>query len=193
MSKNRYHHGNLRAALLSAAAEQIAEEGADAVSLRALARRCGVSHAAPTHHFGDRTGLFTALAAQGFELLADALSAAGGEPVDAGLAYIRSALDRPGHFDVMFRHDLLDDADPRLRAARERAGVPLGELVARETGHPDVHDRAARLAAWSIAHGFAALWREGAFTDSGTDAESVERLARTVLSSVRFVPCRHDG
>lgn len=185
--KDRYHHGDLRNALLTAAADQIAEDGVDAVSMRALARRCGVSHAAPTHHFGDRPGLFTALAAQGFDLLADDLSQAGPELVEVGLAYIRSALIRPGHFDVMFRHDLLNEADPALLAARERASVQLAASLTRHSADPaEPARRPSRLAAWSIAHGFASLWREGAFGTSSTDAAAAEHLARSVLASVRF-------
>src|SRR4051794_10810015 len=76
-----YHHGDLRRALLDTALEAITEQGPAAVSLRDVARRAGVSHAAPTHHFRDKAGLLTALAAEGWTLLADALSsaAAGGE------------------------------------------------------------------------------------------------------------------
>jgi AcrR family transcriptional regulator len=72
MSRLTYHHGDLRAAMLTEAARLVAERGVDRVSLRELAREAGVSHAAPAHHFTDRRGLFTALAAQGFELLAAA-------------------------------------------------------------------------------------------------------------------------
>ena len=72
MSRQTYHHGDLRAAILTEAARLVAERGADGVSLRELAREAGVSHAAPAHHFTDRRGLFTALAAQGFGLLATA-------------------------------------------------------------------------------------------------------------------------
>lgn len=78
MAKAPYHHGDLRRAVMAAAATLIAEEGVEAVSLREVARRTGVSHAAPAHHFGDERGLFTAIAAEGHDLLADAL--AGGPP-----------------------------------------------------------------------------------------------------------------
>ncbi|SIM02784.1 Putative TetR-family transcriptional regulator [Mycobacteroides abscessus subsp. abscessus] len=60
-----YHHGDLRAAILTSAADMVARRGATELSLRELAREAGVSHAAPAHHFGDRRGLFTALAADG--------------------------------------------------------------------------------------------------------------------------------
>ena len=73
MDRPNYHHGDLRTVILSEAAHLVAERGADRMSLRELARDAGVSHAAPAHHFVDRRGLFTALAAQGFQLLAQAL------------------------------------------------------------------------------------------------------------------------
>lgn len=188
MAKDRYHHGDLRAALLSAAAEQIAQDGADALSMRALARRCGVSHAAPMHHFVDRPGLFTALATQGYQLLAADLSLAGPGLVDVGLAYVRSALTRPGHFDVMFRHDLLDLSQPDLLAARKLAGARLAEAIDRHLAEPGDREsrRPDRLAAWSVVHGFASLWREGAFGGGSGDVAEAERLARRVLSSVQF-------
>ena len=76
--KRPYHHGNLRAVLLEAALAEIAERGPQALSLRELARRAGVSHAAPAHHFGDKPGLLTAIAAEGFRRLAVVLGEAGG-------------------------------------------------------------------------------------------------------------------
>ncbi|PRC56217.1 TetR family transcriptional regulator, partial [Mycobacterium sp. ITM-2017-0098] len=80
----------------------VAERGADGVSLRELARAAGVSHAAPAHHFTDRRGLFTALAAQGWRMLAVALADARPEFSDAALAYVRFAVENPGHYEVMF-------------------------------------------------------------------------------------------
>src|SRR6201997_5846248 len=103
-----YHHGDLRAAILAEAASLVAERGPDRVSLRELAREAGVSHAAPAHHFTDRRGLFTALAAQGFELLAVALADARPRFLDAALAYVRFAIEHPGHYRVMFDKSLVD-------------------------------------------------------------------------------------
>ena len=74
MSRDSYHHGDLKAVILAQAATLVAERGADGISLRELAREAGVSHAAPAHHFTDRRGLFTALATEGLRLLAEALT-----------------------------------------------------------------------------------------------------------------------
>jgi AcrR family transcriptional regulator len=163
MAKVGYHHGSLRAAVLTAAADQIAAEGVDAVSLRGLARRAGVSHAAPAHHFGDRRGLLTALAAEGFGGLADELAGAGSDFREVGVAYVRFAVNHRGHFAVMFRRDLLDLDDPDLAAARDRAGDALRTGVAALPAHRR-GDRPydAQLAAWALVHGFATLWLDGA-------------------------------
>src|SRR4051812_41539334 len=133
-----YHHGDLRRTLLTAAAEAIAESGPAALSLRDLARRAGVSHAAPTHHFGDKAGLLTALAAEGYNRLADELTeewAASQSFLEQGVAYVRFAIKHRAHFEVMFRPDLYHVNDPALVAARGRAD---GALYAGVAGAPAV-------------------------------------------------------
>src|SRR6478736_10491603 len=103
MSSDRtYHHGDLRRAVLTAALDVIRTEGPGALSLRDLARRAGVSHAAPAHHFKDRTGLLTAIAAEGYALFADALADAP-DLRERGVAYVRFAATHPAHFQVMFQ------------------------------------------------------------------------------------------
>src|SRR5947207_11340311 len=104
-----YHHGDLRRALMAAAIEAIGEHGPAAVSLRDLARRANVSHAAPAHHFKDKAGLLTAIAVDGYDMLGDALRADAGQAgplLDVGASYVRFALEHPAHFEVMFRPDL---------------------------------------------------------------------------------------
>lgn len=144
--------------MTTAAATAVAERGAAGLSLRELARLAGVSHAAPAHHFGDKAGVLTAVATEGFTLLAAALAEAGDDLLAAGLAYVRFAVDHPGHFAVMFDRSLLHADDAGLRAAEQAAASALARLA------PDAD--AAR-AAWSVAHGFASLWLSGAI--SGPD------------------------
>lgn len=161
-----YHHGDLRRAVLDAAIEVISTAGPAAVSLRDLARRAGVSHAAPAHHFRDKAGLLTAIAVEGNELLAAALS---GPPTDEapglkelGVRYVRFALDHPAHFEVMYRPDLYHSDAVELVAARRRAADLLRRAVGglgADAGGGDTD--LAVLAAWSLAHGFATLWRGG--------------------------------
>src|SRR3954452_9304586 len=128
MAKPTYHHGDLRRTLLAAAAEVIEEQGPTALSLRDLARRAGVSHAAPTHHFGDKAGLLTALATDGYDLLAAELTkewAASHSFLEQGVAYVRFAIEHRAHFEVMFRPDLYHAGEPALATARDRARQAL--------------------------------------------------------------------
>lgn len=191
VTKSGYHHGDLRETLLRAAAEQIAAEGIDTVSLRALAQRAGVSHAAPAHHFGNRQGLLTALAIRGFELLAGELHTARDDFREMAVAYIGFARRYPGHFDVMFRHDLLRADDPELIAARTRSGMELRSGVA-QLGVADAARPATELAAWSLVHGFASLWREGALTETDLGGADPEQLARHMVATVVFSGAKQE-
>jgi AcrR family transcriptional regulator len=177
-SRDTYHHGDLKAAILAQAAVLVAERGADGLSLRELARAAGVSHAAPAHHFTDRRGLFTALATEGFGMLADALKAARPDFLDAALGYVRFALDHPGHYEVMFDKSLYDAADPDLVAAETAAGT---ELAAGVGTLDDVRAKddpqAAALAAWSLVHGFSLLWLNNAIDNEADPMATVRRVA----------------
>ncbi|MFB7476100.1 TetR/AcrR family transcriptional regulator [Kitasatospora sp. NPDC056184] len=179
-----YHHGNLRRAVLDAALAAIEESGPSGWSLRELARRAGVSHAAPAHHFGDKAGVLTAVAAEGFEQFADALERAAGDPYGSGVAYVRFAVDHRAYFEVMFRPELYRAEDPELAASRERAGAVLaasGRKLSRGAGTGE--ERATTIAAWSLAHGFASLWLNGALPESRGEGD-VEELAKEVLRVV---------
>jgi AcrR family transcriptional regulator len=183
MSRPTYHHGDLRAAILTEAARLVSERGPDRVSLRELAREAGVSHAAPAHHFTDRRGLFTALAAQGFELLAAAVAESRPRFLDAALAYVRFAIEHPGHYRVMFDKSLVDPSNRDLADAQAAAGAELSRGVA---SLPDQHAKAdpagAELAAWSLVHGFSMLWLNDAVnarikaTDPTTTAERIATM-----------------
>lgn len=123
-----YHHGDLPNTLRRAAAEVIVERGLGNFSLREVARRAGVSHTAPAHHFGDMQGLLTSLATEGFTLLADEMEAAL-EGLDdqverlvaIGQVYVGFAERHPAHFDVMFRQDIVDPDDEAHMLAGLRA------------------------------------------------------------------------
>ncbi|MGW1883283.1 TetR/AcrR family transcriptional regulator [Streptomyces sp. NPDC001970] len=157
-TERTYHHGDLRRAVLTAALDVIASEGPSALSLRDLARRAGVSHAAPAHHFKDRAGLLTAIAAEGHALLAATLIEAS-DLRDLGVRYVRFALAHPAHFQVMFRPELLRADDPELVAARRRTRDLLRTAVAARAGGGARADDGGTgfMAAWSLAHGFATL------------------------------------
>lgn len=166
-----YHHGDLRRAALAATVDAIKEDGGTAaLSMREVARRLGVSHAAFNHHFGDKSGLLTALAAEGYALLADALSAADGGLIEAGAGYVRFAAEHAAHFEVMFHPALYNADDPQLIAAQERAGQALTAALSASA------TVTTELAARSIIHGFANLWLIGALpAELGDDAGNAVR------------------
>jgi len=138
-----------------------------------------VSHAAPAHHFTDRRGLFTALATQGFRLLADALIEARGDFADAALAYVRFAIEHPGHYQVMFNKSLLDASDAELAAAEAASGAELSHGVATLRDHNAKADPAgAQLAAWSLVHGFSMLWLNGAVNAQVREMDPMDTVMR---------------
>jgi AcrR family transcriptional regulator len=174
-----YHHGDLRAVILAEAAHLVAERGAERISLRELARSAGVSHAAPAHHFTDRRGLFTALATQGFRMLAEALVGARGQFADAAVAYARFAIGHPGHYQVMFNKSLIDGSDADLAAAEAAAGAELSRGVATLRDPNARADPAgAQLAAWSLVHGFSTLWLNDAVNAQVREADPMDTVMR---------------
>lgn len=190
-AENRYHHGDLPAALLAAVDEIVRDADVSAVSLREAARRAGVSHAAPAHHFGDKAGLLTAFAAQGFAALqgclvaaGEAAAAAGRPPLFAmGVAYVRFAVEHPGHFAVMFRTELLHADEPGYRSACQDAFAVLMGAVGSARSDLDADDPQVLLAAagaWSIVHGFATLWLDGSMPEA-VSGQSPDAAAGGVL------------
>lgn len=204
-AQGQHFAGDLRRALLDAAAAAIAERGVEAPTLRDIARRAGVSHAAPAHHFGDKAGLLTALATEGFLLLADELrrarehlAASAGtsgpaDPVDVlaslGCAYVAFADAHPGHFELMFRPSLFDLTDAEFLAAGDAAHAQLVEGVdaARATGWGRQAARADLVAyAWAHVHGLSSLRIQGALSRYHPDDSMafVRRLTRLFVASL---------
>lgn len=156
-----YHHGALRAALLVAGEAELAERGVEGFSLRSVAKRAGVSHAAPAHHFGDVGGLLTALAAEGFRQFQAMLEAeeagaadARDRAIRAGFGYMRFATSRPALFKLIFAAEKPDFTDADLGAAAETAYRHLVALVEALGGGP-----ADVAALWAMSHGLADLAR----------------------------------
>ena len=176
-----YHHGDLRPALLRAAVEAIGQAGPAAMSLREVARRAGVSHAAAAYHFGDKAGLLTAVAAQGYCMLTEELREArdaGRGFLEVGVAYVRFAVRHRAHFEVMYRAVLYRPDDAEVLQARAAAAVPLYG-----TDRPDAGRLAAGAAAWSLVHGLATLWLNGNLPEGlGNDPEEITRLVAPYLS-----------
>jgi AcrR family transcriptional regulator len=165
--KPRYHHGDLRGALMRAAEQELLERGIEAFSLRSVAKRAGVSHAAPAHHFGDAKGLLTALTAEGFRRFlamqhareAAAAPDARSQILAAGLGYIDFALGSPALYRLMFSSKRPDFQSEELDLAARAAYRHLVDQVAavggdvRQDGVPSVDVAAA----WVAAHGLADL------------------------------------
>ena len=173
-----YHHGGLREALLEAAESVLLEHGVEGFTLRECARRAGVSHGAPAHHFGDARGLLSEFSALSFERL-DALMRAyrqSSEPdayaqfAATGLAYVDFALANRARFQLMFRSDRLDYRNERLSAAGAGVYAQLVETVTamRPERARGKLPREHIALAWSIAHGVATL-----MLDNRTFAELV--------------------
>jgi AcrR family transcriptional regulator len=192
----QYHHGSLRQELLNQAERLLAEQGVDAFSLRELARRVGVSPAAPSHHFGDTTGLLVELAILGFEELTRYLDTwediGGADPAQRllcqGEGYVRFALAYPARFKLMFRKEKLGEAaDPaheRLQASGAAAFGRLRACVQRCRPESDEAElMIAALRAWSAVHGFAHLVLDGQLARLAPDAD-VETICRHHLIPV---------
>lgn len=172
--RGAYHHGALREALIDASETLLAERGVEGFSLREVARRSGVSPAAPAHHFGDATGLLTAVATLAFDGLTAALQAGNArgktDPIarlrEQGVGYVSFALRYPGRFGLMFRADIARDATLEARAQASFAVLESGVRalygVAEATSLDPVQWNAL-LSLWSVVHGFAHLALAGKF------------------------------
>ena len=189
MSRSAYHHGDLRRALFDALAAAVLEDGPGGISLRDLARRAGVSHAAPAHHFGDKRGLLTAFAVEGYDLLDQALAQAtassGGDFTEVGVAYMRFAIEHQAHFEVMFRPDLLRRDDPKLLDASRRSSAHLRAPATKGTAARRAGDaEAAMIGAWSLMHGLATLWLDGNIPSEYGPPEALARRVGRALEGV---------
>jgi AcrR family transcriptional regulator len=203
-----YHHGDLHDALLAAAERVLERDGLPGLTLRAVAREAGVSHAAPTHHFGDLTGLLSELAAIGFRRFNEAMVAARNNethPLMKGLAnakaYVAYAQASPGMFSLMFRNERIDMTRPSLHEAASASfeglaraiGAGRNEKLTGEALEALSLDQAAAIArAWSLVHGFASLLLDGRLKDilhrlpEGTGVDQL--LHAMLLSTVARPP-----
>ena len=194
---DRYHHGNLRAALLVAAEAELAENGIEHFSLRSVAKRAKVSHAAPAHHFTDSRGLLTALAAVGCRRLHAAQIEAMEEADESddvallaasGLGYVRFALANPALFRLIFSSGRPDHEDPELSETVETSYNMVVDLVEKASGdRARTTEQAERniAATWAMAHGLSDLLVSGklksliAMPVEDREAAIIDLMART--------------
>ncbi len=159
-SASPYHHGDLRRALIDAAVVALNEGGVQSIGLRDVARRVGVSPAAPYRHFENRAALLAAVAAEGFEAFRheQELAREGLAPDDQlaamAHAYVRFALANPQLFRLMFSAGLEMSHHPKLRAAADAAYAPLARAAARED---NIAPEEVAVAAWAFVHGLSML------------------------------------
>lgn len=161
---DRYHHGDLRNALLDAAERRMAAD--EEPSLRELARHVGVSPGSVYHHFADKDALLGALAIRGFERLLAAQQAAMTAPTPEDRlaamadAYLGFAESDPTTYRLMMRKDLGQAVDSPIGAAADATLAILVEAVAAVLGRED-DARVHALELWATAHGLASLWDSG--------------------------------
>ncbi|MGE0622323.1 MAG: TetR/AcrR family transcriptional regulator [Pseudomonadales bacterium] len=198
--KSGYHHGDLREALLAAAEELLAEEGMPGLTLRACARRAGVSHAAPKHHFADVSELLSEVAARGFHQLTAALEAGRAEAADdpeariiaVFHAYVSFARRYPDHFRLMFRWDNMKSDNAVLLDAAARTFAEMTSSVTAQRGDADVTAETLQqrirdpdlnddvVFAWSQIHGYVQLLLEGQF-DGFAESEGMDAFVRRTV------------
>jgi AcrR family transcriptional regulator len=176
----------VREGLLAAARVELVEHGSAAISLRAVARRADLSHASPKYHFGDRSGLLTALATEGFDALADRLSRVHESDPQQQLAalgrvYIDFGLSNRALFELMFTPNELHADDADLLAAQRQAIGALTAAVSRPSG-TDTPSETPKLAliSWALVHGLVALVRDGALQAADSQTTDAAELAHTL-------------
>jgi AcrR family transcriptional regulator len=194
-TRARFHHGDLHRALIEAARGLLEREGVEGLSLRKLAQAAGVSHAAPYHHFKDRSALLAALAEEDFHALAACTAAAaenaGSDPFDRlaaiGTAYIGFAIAHPASFALMFRPELTQpENNPCVDSAGDTAFAQLTRAVADCLGPEAPPDRQQDvvLSAWACVHGAASLWLDGPLSRHTSDRPlRLETLAIRITRS----------
>lgn len=194
---SRYHHGDLRNALIQAAGEVLVEKGAAGLSLREVAKVAGVSHAAPYRHFRDKAALMRAVAQAGFERLALAITAAAGNKphnpeqklIEAGVAYVRLAVQEPEITQLMFGGTVEPHDDRAYLNASARVCESLFEIIEEGVEHGAFRQRAPQelaLVAWTSMHGMAMLAAARLFAVEIDNDVALEDLVRSVSRNVIY-------
>jgi AcrR family transcriptional regulator len=196
MAKARYHHGDLKNALIAAGIEILSQEGVRGLSLRKVAQRAGVSHAAPYAHYADKQALIAAIATEGYRRLYDRLHAVGeryrGDPlrqlVEGAWAYVEFARHDPDHFKITFSGAVEQEkAYPALVEVSQRSFGLVVQIVEAcqaagilAPGPPDL----VAVGVWGLVHGLASLLLEGQISHTVLDRYSPREVLIFTLGQV---------
>lgn len=196
MTVKKYHHGDLKNALIKAGVEILSKEGVTGLSLRKVAQQAEVSHAAPYAHFADKQALIAAISTEGYRLLYEQIEAIlnkfSGEPerllVEIAWAYVQFAIQEPAHFRVTFSSAVQREKDyPALVEMTKKLFEQVKQIVeACQVGgvlRPGPSDEMA-VRVWSAVHGFASLLIEGQISHTILERMSVRQLLITVLNQI---------
>jgi AcrR family transcriptional regulator len=185
-----YHHGDLRRALIETALAMVTEEGAWNFTLREVARRAGVSHAAPYNHFADKSALLAEVAALGFQALRREMESAARRPrssrgalLGIATAYVRFGIEHPAHYRLMFGPELAEkERYPVLQQASDATFAALTSALERGQAAGDVRPGSVldqALASWSLVHGLTTLLIDQRLSFLGVSTREAERQARS--------------
>lgn len=196
-TQSRYHHGDLRNALIQAATTVLLEKGAAGLSLREVAKVAGVSHAAPYRHFPDKAALLRVLAQEGFERLTAAINlAAENSPhnseqrlIEAGVAYVRIAVQQPEITRLMFGGTVESQQDPAYLAASAASYGALLGIIREGIAQGTFRQRPPQelvMVAWASMHGLAMLAVASLLEVDLDDESALDTLIRSVASNVIY-------
>jgi AcrR family transcriptional regulator len=197
--KKSYHHGDLKNALIKAGADILSKEGVSALSLRKVAHKAGVSHAAPYAHFADKQALIAAISTEGYKKLYEKIAQVAGQYqadplrrlVEASWAYVQFALDEPDQFKVTLSGMIEKEQDypAFVETARQTFSLVV-DIVAQcqqagilRTGPDDL----AAVSAWSLIHGFVTLLLENQVSHTVLDRYGVREMFIFTLNQITLV------
>lgn len=187
--KAGYHHGDLRRALLDAALALVGEGSVGNVSLREVARRAGVTYAAPYHHFKDKSALLAAVACQGFEMLIAEFERVAArhlpfpsEFLAMAEAYVTFALTHPSHYRVMFLPEVKESPEAEeFHAAGERAyNVLLRQIARARPGESEREHHVLATTIWAALHGISMLGIDGILQNTLPKSQ-LRKACQTIL------------
>ncbi len=199
MPTKKYHHGDLKNALIKSGIEILSKEGASGLSLRKAARKVGVSHSAPYAHFSDKQALIAAISTQGFKRLYEQIRAAveafrgdpGRQLVEAGWAYVQFAVNDPDHFKITLSSVLEKEREyPDFVEISRKNFLQVVEIITAcqsagilRAGPPDL----LALSVWSCVHGFVSLLLEGQVPHTINERFSLREMLVYTLDQMTLI------